>query len=142
LLPVPHGIDFRKFAIFAEEMKLKTMIVACLILVLGACAHINHATPDQAFETFRAEVRMEREAGRISAVTEQEKLRDRFWQIYGKDADSAGHFAYAVSLMRSAEAGDFPMKEAQALVAARESEMFALKMVARQVTSSYEYPPN
>jgi hypothetical protein len=44
--------------------------------------------------------------------------------------------------MRSAQAGDFPMKEAQALVAARESEIFALKMVTRQVASSYEFPPN
>ena len=121
---------------------MKKTILACLALVLSACAHMNRATPDQRFEAYRAEVKAEQQAGRITAVNEQEKLRDRYWQIYGKDADSAGHFAYAISLMRSAEAGDFPMKEAQVLVAAREQEIFALKMVSRQVASSYEFPPN
>lgn len=32
------------------------------------------------------------------------------------------------------------MTEAQALVSAREQEMFALKMASRQEPSSYEYP--
>jgi len=113
-----------------------------LALMLTACAHTHQATPDQRFEAYRAEVKAEREAGTIDAVVEQEKLRDRYWQIYGKDADSAGHFAYAISLMRSAQAGDLSMKEAQALVTARENEIFALKMVSRQVASSYEFPPN
>lgn len=121
---------------------MKKVILICLGLMLSACATMKQATPDQRFEAYRAEVKAERESGKITAVDEQEKLRDRYWQIYGKDADSAGHFAYSISLMRSAQAGDFPMKEAQALVAARESEIFALKMVTRQVASSYEFPPN
>ena len=50
--------------------------------------------------------------------------------------------AGSISLMRSAQAGDFPMKEAQALVAARENEIFALKIITRQVISSYEFRPN
>ena len=121
---------------------MKKLFMMCLALMLTACASLKQATPDHRFEAYRAEVKAERESDKITAVDEQEKLRDRYWQIYGKDADSAGHFAYSISLMRSAQAGDIPMKEAQALVAARESEMFALKMVTRQVTSSYEYPPN
>jgi hypothetical protein len=125
-----------------EEMEMKRAILICIALMLTACASMRPAAPDQAFEAYRAEVRAEQEAGKINVVQEQEKLRDRYWQIYGKDADSAGHFAFSVSLMRSAQAGDFPMKEAQALVAARESEIFALKMESRQVASSYEYPSN
>ena len=121
---------------------MKIVILACLALALGACANLNQTTPDQHFEAYRAEVKAQREAGTITAVGEQERLRDRYWQIYGRDEDSAGHFAYTISLMRSAEAGNFPMNEAQALVAAREAEIFALKMVSRQVASSYEYPPN
>jgi hypothetical protein len=34
------------------------------------------------------------------------------------------------------------MKDAQALVDAREQEIFALKMVSRQVARSCEFPPN
>jgi hypothetical protein len=128
--------------VFNEETKMKKVMLLCLAFMLTACAHLNQATPDKRFETYRAEVKAEREAGSITAVDEQEKLRGRYWQIYGKDADSAGHFAFAISLMRSAEAGDFPMGEAQALIAAREQEIFALKMVSRQAASSYEFPPN
>ena len=121
---------------------MRKAILLCVALALSGCAHMNPATPDQRFEAYRSEVRAEREAGTITAVNEQEKLRDRYWQIYGKDGDSAGHFAFAISLMKSAEAGDFPMKEAQALVTAKENEIFALKMVTRQAASSYEYPSN
>ena len=121
---------------------MKKIILLCLILMLAACAHMNQATPDQRFDAFRAEVNAQREAGSITAVVEQEKLRDRYWQIYGKDPESAGHFAFSISLMRSAQAGDFPMKEAQALIAAQENEIFALRMASRQVASSYEFPPN
>ena|SRR5258705_6371124 len=121
---------------------MKRIMLLCLVLTLAACAHMNQATPDHLFESYRAEVHAEREAGALNAVEEQEKLRDRYWQIYGKDAESAGHFAFAISLMRSAQAGDFPMKEAQALVAAREQEMLALQMIKRQAASSVEYSTN
>jgi len=119
---------------------MKRMILSCLVLMLTACAHANRATPDQQFEAYRTEVKTEREAGTITAVVEQEKLRDRYWQIYGKDPESAGYFAFSIALMRSAQAGEFPMTEAQALVSAREQEMFTIKMASRQVPSSYEYP--
>jgi hypothetical protein len=77
-------------------------------------------------------------------VEEQEKLRDRYWQLYGKDADSAGHFAFSISLMRSAEAGQFPIQEADALVAAREEQIFAVKMASRQrpTDCTYDCPWN
>ena len=81
-------------------------------------------------------------AGEISRVEEQERLRDRFWQVFGRDPESVGHFAYSVSLMRSAEAGAIPIKEAEALVGAREAAIMAMKMESRRVPSSYEYPEN
>jgi hypothetical protein len=87
---------------------------------------------DQQFESYRAEVRAERDTGKITAVEEQEKLRDRFWKLYGKDANSAGHFAFSISLMRSVEAGHFPKDEADALIAAGEADIFAQKMASRQ----------
>ena len=119
---------------------MKKIVLLCLVLMLAACAHLNQATPDQRYDAYRAEVNAEREAGTITAVVEQERLRDRYWQIYGKDPESAGHFAFSISLMRSAQAGDFPMKEAQALVAAQEKQILTLRMASHQVPSSYEYP--
>lgn len=121
---------------------MKRMIPICLAMALTACAHLNRPTLDNEFEAYRTEVRQQRDAGAITAVQEQEKLRDQFWKLYGRDGDSAGHFAFSIALTRSVEAGDFPAKEAEALIAAREKEVFAMKMVSRQVASSYEYPPN
>lgn len=86
---------------------MKRILPLCLVLMLAACAHVNRATPDQQFEAYRKEVKAERDAGTITAVVEQEKLRDRYWQIYGKDPESAGYFAFSITLMRSAQAGTF-----------------------------------
>ena len=121
---------------------MKMLIPAIFAVALTACAGMSRSTPDQEFEAYRAEVRQQRETGAITAVQEQEMLRDQFWKLYGRDGDSAGHFAFAIALTRSVEAGDFPAREAEALIAAREKEIFALRMASRQAASSYEYPEN
>ncbi|HEX7810435.1 MAG TPA: hypothetical protein VF460_00880 [Burkholderiales bacterium] len=121
---------------------MKKLILIGMALALTACAHMSRPSPDQEFEAYRSEVRQQRDAGTITAVQEQEKLRDQYWALYGRDGDSAAHFAFTVALMRSVEAGDFPAKDADALIAAREKEIFALKMASRQLASSYEYPEN
>jgi hypothetical protein len=127
-----------------EATTMKKMILLCLALMLSACAHVTQPTTDQKFESYRMEVRAERDVGKITAVEEQEKLRDRFWALYGKDANSVGHFAFSISLMRSAQAGHFPMQEADALIAAREEQIFALKMASRQrqADCTYDCPWN
>ena len=111
---------------------MKKMLIAFAVLALAACAHIHQPSKDQRFEAYRAQLKAERTDGKITRVEEQEKLRDRYWEMYGKDAQSAGHFAFSVSLMRSAEEGLFPMQEAEALVEAREAEIYAMKMPSRR----------
>ena len=120
---------------------MKKVILLCLVCTLVACAHLNRPTPDQEFEAYSAEVREQRNAGTITVVEEQERLRERYWQVYGKDAESVGHFAFSISLMRSVHAGHFPMTDAEALIVAREREMFALKAASRQAARGYEYAP-
>jgi hypothetical protein len=83
---------------------VKKIILLCVALGVTSCAQMRQATPDQRYEAYRAELSAERASGTITAVKEQENLRDRYWEVYGRDADSAGHFAYAISLMGSAEA--------------------------------------
>jgi len=109
----------------------KGMIVAC-ILALAACATTPTQTPEKKFEAYRAELDGQHAQGKITAVEEQEKLRDRYWQLFGRDAESAGHFAFCTTLMQRAEMGDFPMKEAEALVSARESQLLAAKKMSRE----------
>ena len=111
---------------------MKKMVIALAILALAGCAHVNQPSKDQRFEAYRAQLKAERTAGKITRVEEQEKLRDRYWEMYGKDAQSAGHFAFSVSLMRSAEEGLFPMQEAEALIEAREAQIYAMKMASRR----------
>ena len=111
---------------------MRKMLTAFLVLALTGCAHMNQPTKDQRFEAYRAQLKAERAVGQINAVTEQEKLRDRYWEMYGKDPQSAGHFAFSISLMRSAEEGLFPMQEAEAMIAAREAQTYAIKMASRR----------
>ncbi len=118
---------------------MKKFIMLCIALSVVSCAQMRQATPDQRFEAYRAELKSERESGTITAVKEQENLRDRYWEVYGRDADSAGHFAYAISLMKSAEAGALPMEEARGMVSARENEVVVRRAASRQVASGYEY---
>jgi hypothetical protein len=118
---------------------VKKIILLCLALGVASCAQMRQATPDQRFEAYRAEVKSEREAGTITAVKEQENLRDRYWEVFGKDADSAGHFAYAISLMSSAEAGSLPMEEARAMVSAHESQLVIRRAASQRIASGYEY---
>ena len=111
---------------------MKKMLTVLLVLAMTGCAHMNQPTKDQRFEAYRAQLKAERAAGQINAVTEQEKLRDRYWDMYGKDPQSEGHFAFSISLMRSAEEGLFPMQEAEAMIAAREAQTYAIKMASRR----------
>ena len=110
---------------------MKRIIIACS-LAMSACATTPAVTPERKFETYRSELDARREKGEITAVEEQEKLRDRYWLLFGRDAESAGHFAFCTTLMQRAEMGDFPMKEAQALVSARESQLLAAKKMSRE----------
>ena len=121
---------------------MRRILMVILVSMLVACAQVPVASLDQEFESYLSEVKAQREKGEIGAVEAQERLRDRYWALFGRDAETVGHFAFSVALMRSAEAGEFPMNEAEALVAAREAADFAMKMESRQVASSYEYPEN
>jgi len=111
---------------------VKTVLAALLLAILAACAHMNEPGKDRSFEGYRAQLKAERAAGQITGVEEQEKLRDRYWDMYGKDPQSAGHFAFSISLMHSAEEGRFPMQEAEAMIAAREAQIYAMKMASRR----------
>ena len=113
-------------------MIMKRILLACMAVSACACATAPSLTPEQKFETYRVELDARREKGEITAVEEQEKLRDRYWLLFGRDAESAGHFAFCTTLMQRAEMGDFPMKEAQALVSARESQLLAAKKMSRE----------
>jgi len=121
---------------------MKRLILISMALALSACAHLNRPSPDQDFEAYRSELRQQRAAGTISGVQEQEKLREQFWKTYGRDGDSAGHFAFAIALTRSVEAGDFPASEAEALISAREQQIIAMKIASRDAEHDYEYPDN
>ncbi|HXF17465.1 MAG TPA: hypothetical protein VN496_10700 [Burkholderiales bacterium] len=123
---------------------MRNIILLCMALAMGACANAPRLSTDQQFEAYRMQLRGERDTGKITVVEEQEKLRDHFWQVYGKDPNSIGHFAFSVSLMRSVQAGSFPLEDADALIAAKEAEIFAMKMASRQrqADCTYDCPWN
>lgn len=112
-------------------------MIACLV-VLAACVQAP-VTPDKQYESFRSDLKAQREQGEIGAVEEQVLLRERFWQLFGRDPESVGHFAFSISIMRSAVGGAIPMQEAEALVQAREDALIATRMEWRRISAGYHY---
>ena len=110
----------------------KILVMLCLMFAVTACATAPQLTTDQKFEAYRNQLRGERTAGKITPVEEQEKLRDYFWNEYGKDAENSGHFAFSISLMRSVQAGRFPLDDADALIAAKQDGILAEREISRR----------
>jgi hypothetical protein len=122
-------------------MKVLGALVLCF--VLGGCASMQQqSTLDSQFEAYRLALKEARERHEITPVQEQERLRDRYWKLYGRDPESVGHFAFSVALMQSAQSGAFPQNEADVLVSAKEKAVFAAKVESLRGPNSFEYPPD
>jgi len=91
-------------------------IVVC---ALSACT-AQGVRPDAQWNAYRAQVAHDEEAGALTPSQAQERLRDGWVNIHGKDPTMAGFFAYSETLLRSAEQGRIPMTEAKELVKVRE----------------------
>lgn len=109
---------------------MKGIVSALTVLLLHACALGPDA--DQRWAEYRAQVLDGADADRLTPSQQQEKLREGYAQIYGIDPYAAGFYAYSISLLRSAEQGRFPMKEARALVSVKEAELSADREAARR----------
>ena len=104
---------------------MKTVLFAILLLVSAAgCANASEPR-DQVWNSVRGEILARNHSGQITPVEAQIQLKRKYWEIYGGDPYMAGYFAYAVSLLTSAQRGYIDLQEARALVEAKEAEAFA-----------------
>ena len=97
---------------------MKAAWVGLALCVLTACT-TSGMRPEAQWDAYRAQVAHDEETGVLTASQAQERLRDGWVNIYGKDASMEGYFAYSESLLRSAEQGRLPMAEARHLVKIR-----------------------
>ncbi len=110
---------------------MKAVWIGVALCALSACT-TSGVRPDAQWETYRAQVAHDEESGVLTASQAQERLRDGWTNIYGKDANMAGYFAYSETLMRSAEQGRLSMTEAKELVKAREREAWSEYQTAKR----------
>jgi hypothetical protein len=121
---------------------MKIRIGICVLAVaLSACASAGDRR-DAAWETSRTQIQVQREGGRLSAAQAYSRLKQQYREIYGSDEGMAGYFAYAASIMTSAERGDIDAREAQMLVEAKELEALQEAFVLRSLREAYSYPEN
>jgi hypothetical protein len=121
---------------------MKAAIGGCLLSVLvSACAGAGDRR-DAAWEAARAGAEAEQQAGRTDARQTYAALRQQYGEIYGSDAGAGHYFAYAGSLMASAQRGDIDMREARMLVAAKEQEALHHARALRIRRERYSYPEN
>jgi hypothetical protein len=97
----------------------KVWLVGIAMCALSACS-AQGIRGDAQWEAYRAQVAHDEETGVLSPSQAQERLRDGWVNMHGKDPTMAGFFAYSETLMRSAERGLIPMSEAKELVKERE----------------------
>jgi hypothetical protein len=110
---------------------MKTVLIGVALCALTACT-TSGMRPEAQWEAYRAQVVHDEESGVLSASQAQERLRDGWTNIYGKDPNMAGYFAYSETLMRSAEQGHLSMAEAKELVKAREREAWSEYQTAKR----------
>jgi hypothetical protein len=117
----------------------KVAILICTLLLV-ACMP-NSYVRDQQFVEYRGEIAAAAEQGQLSPSQAQEKLRERYRQIYGYDEEMQRHFDYAIQLLRGAEQGRYPLEKAQALIDARYQQLLAERARRREwesYTNNYQ----
>jgi hypothetical protein len=107
---------------------------ATFALALAACASVPPSTSNSAaaqWSSYRSRVLQERDEGALTALQAEEKLRDKYRELYGPDPTMEGAFAYERDLYAAADAGKLPMAEAHALADARIDEIVQRRVAHR-----------
>ncbi|PWT76206.1 MAG: hypothetical protein C5B46_01525 [Proteobacteria bacterium] len=116
-----------------------------LLFILTACASAPHqqASNPQSWHAYRMQVQAQRDSGALTPQQSQRKLEDRYRELYGDDPLMDGAFAYGEHLYASAQAGDLPVSEAEALADARLDEIEARREAQAQFHNEMEqrFPP-
>jgi hypothetical protein len=121
---------------------MKVRVAACVLAAaLSACASAGDQR-DAAWQAVRDRMEQDREAGRVPAAQAYRLLRQEYRDIYGSDAGIGPYFAYAGSIMTSAELGHIDLQEARLLIGAKEQEALHQAYALRAQRERYAYPEN
>lgn len=105
---------------------LNALLATCMsAFAASGCACKCPQESQAEWEQYQQKVQQERQAGHISPSLAQTELRDEYRKRFGMNPEAAGFYAFSISLLRSAEHGDFPLDEAEVLIRAREVQMVA-----------------
>lgn len=121
---------------------MKAAIATCVLGVLVSGCAGQGDRRDALWDSSRSQTQAAHAAGRMDATQAYADLRRQYRDIYGSDAGMGPYFAYASSLMASAERGDIDMREAQMVVAAKEQEALQQARSLRTRRERYAYPEN
>ncbi|PWT71262.1 MAG: hypothetical protein C5B46_08505 [Proteobacteria bacterium] len=108
--------------------KFRVVIASAVVLLAaGGCASNPSPDPYPQWEAFREHLLQDQANGKLKPSEVQIQLRDEYRHRFGLDPEAAGFYAFSISLLESAEHGQFPLDEAQVMIRAKEAQMVATR---------------
>ena len=120
---------------------MKNLLLLMALTILSACAMRGSSIPNPEaaeWSAYRSQILDARDQGKLSAVEAQERIEQKYREIYGFDPSMEGAFAYGMKLYEAADAGDLSQTEADTLAQARIDDALKHRESALPL---YVFPP-
>lgn len=135
---------------------MRSVCIGLFALSLAACANTGTAacvstpTPtsslsaeQQGWIEYEAKVAQERDRGELTPLQAEDSIEDKYRELYGRDPEMEGAFAYSKELYAQAAMGGLALSDAEALATAHENETLARREAEAkcQDMTEYQFPP-
>jgi hypothetical protein len=120
---------------------MKNLLLLTALTILSACATRGPSVPSPEaaeWSAYRNQVLDARDRGTLSTVEAQERIEQKYREIYGFDPSMEGAFAYGMKLYEAADAGDLSQQDADTLARARIDDALKHREFERPL---YVFPP-
>src|SRR5262245_29871459 len=101
---------------------MKNILLLMALTIVAACATRGPpvASPEAAeWSGYRSQILAARDQGKLSPVQAQQRIEDKYRELYGLDPAMEGAFAYGMKLYEAADVGDLTENDADALAQGR-----------------------
>ena len=120
---------------------MRNLLLLTALIILSACATRGASVPSPEateWSAYRKEILDARDQGKLSTVEAQERIEQKYREIYGFDPSMEGAFAYGMKLYEAADAGDLSKQEADTLAQERIEDALKHRESALPL---YVFPP-
>ena len=120
---------------------MRNILLLMALTIVAACATRGPsvASPEAAqWSAYRSQILAARDQGKLSPVQAQQRIEDKYRELYGVDPAMEGAFAYGMKLYEAADVGDLTENDADALAQTRIDDALKHRESALPL---YVFPP-